>query len=670
MKVLRKTTACMLLLFMLVNTIGVVAFAGDIDNCAEITDITSEYGDDVTSEESDSSKTDDGCEELPADGGGSAPAESVSSEREDEGNSTPAESVSSERTDKGDSVSAKSVSSECTDECEDSPGAGSATITSLSTDSHTAEKGLTSVADDTASESNESSDLIGEDKSLSENSGETDMSSNIGSRATGEGQSDSDAGSASSDRKVTTARAGHTENLNNDMDNDKEDSDDVKDDSRENAASKDAGLVLKGEGEFDILITGTLKSDGTPILIDKEVNPNDVSITVWKIEKSSGSENDKEGHIVKEGIRGEDSTVTDKSNKVEAEIKYIIRIEPSQESIICLSGVGESHDLPVANEGESVTLKIAVPDGYKLIGAYNGIGKKALLRKDEQGDYYVTVPRGGGVYLSAELEKDSDDDDDDDADEDDSDRKFEKVFKYINENCDQKQSDDCECNRIIYDLNEGMLEGDRGPVIIEAESGKEYTLLNAPVKKGARFVRWATSCKDIHVSLPGESFRFSHCVKFVAVWDESEIKSSGRCHGGDSENDDDSEHEDDSEDSDDDETEDEGPDVTETVQVTADSEEELNLNSIKVDGNPAVGVRISASRDVDVDDEISVIGGDQGATGIIASAEGKALETEIETGDGMTVKSEGSSVGIEAYASEDGEVSLELEGDITVLSGS
>ena len=572
--------------------------------------------------------------------------------------------MSSERTDKGDSVSAKSVSSECTDECEDSPGAGSATITSLSTDSHTAEKGLTSVADDTASESNESSDLIGEDKSLSENSGETDMSSNIGSRATGEGQSDSDAGSASSDRKVTTARAGHTENLNNDMDNDKEDSDDVKDDSRENAASKDAGLVLKGEGEFDILITGTLKSDGTPILIDKEVNPNDVSITVWKIEKSSGSENDKEGHIVKEGIRGEDSTVTDKSNKVEAEIKYIIRIEPSQESIICLSGVGESHDLPVANEGESVTLKIAVPDGYKLIGAYNGIGKKALLRKDEHGDYYVTVPRGGGVFLSVELEKDSDDDDDDDADEDDSDRKFEKVCKYLNENCDQKQSEDCECSRIIYDLNGGTLEGDRGPVIIEAESGKEYTLLNAPVKKGARFVRWASSCKTIHVSNPGESFRFTHCVKFVAVWDESEIKSFRRCHGGDSK------HDDDRDDSDDDETEDEGPDVTETVNVTTDSEEELNLNSVKVDGNPAVGVRISASCDVDVDDEISVIGGDQGATGIIASAEGKTVETEIETGDGMTVKSEGSSVGIEAYASEDGEVSLEFEGDITVSSGS
>lgn len=172
------------------------------------------------------------------------------------------------------------------------------------------------------------------------------------------------------------------------------------------------------------------------------------------------------------------------------------------------------------------------------------------------------------------------------------------------------------------------------------------------------------------MSKPGESFRFTHCVKFVAVWDESEIKSSRRCHGEDSENDDDSVNDDDCDDTDDDDTEDEGPDVTETVQVTTEGEKELNLNSVKVDGNPAVGVRISASCDVDVDDEISVIGGDQGATGIIASAEGKTVETEIETGDGMTVKSEGSSVGIEAYASEDGEVSLEFEGDITVSSGS
>ena len=110
--------------------------------------------------------------------------------------------------------------------------------------------------------------------------------------------------------------------------------------------------------------------------------------------------------------------------------------------------------------------------------------------------------------------------------------------------------------------------------------------------------------------------------------------------------------------------------MTETVHVSAESGDELNFNSIKVDHNPAVGIDISASRDVDVDEDILVTGGDQGATGVTASAEGKTVETEIETGDGMTVKAEGSSVGIEAYASEDGSMSLEFEGDITVSSGS
>ena len=666
MKALRKTIACMLLLFMLVNIAGVAAFAEDIDTRAEITDITSDCVEDGVSEEIVCTEADVGYEELPVNEGYSVPAESVSSECMDEGDRVPAEGVSSECMDEGDRVSVESVSSGCAEDGEESSEAVCEMSTPLGAGLYTAEKELTSGVDDTASESSENSDSIGEVKSLSGSSTETGTVFSAGSVAADGSESDAETGSESPDRKVTAAGAVHTE----DSDDDKEESGDGKEKHRESEASKDAGLVLKGKGEFDILITGTLRSDGTPILIDKEVNTEDVSITVWKIEKSVGPENDKESHIVKEGIRGEEPAVTDKSNKVEAAIKYIIRIEPSQENIIHLAGAGESHDFPVAGEGESVTLKIAVPDGYKIIGAYNGIGKKALLRKDEHGDYYVTVPRGGGVYLSAELEKDGDDEEDEvDEEDDDSDRKFVEC-KYVNESCDQKKSCNCECNRIIYDLNGGTLKGDRGPVIVEAESGKEYTLLNAPVKKGARFVRWDSSCEDIHVSLPGESFRFTHCVKFVAVWDESEMRSFRRCHGGDSDQDDDIADDDDSDDSDDDETDDEGPDVTETVHVTTESEEELNINSIRIDSNPAVGARITASRDVDVDDEISVVGGNQGATGIIASAEGKTVETEIETGDGMTVKSEGSGVGIEAYASEDGAVSLEFEGDITVSYGS
>ena len=59
----------------------------------------------------------------------------------------------------------------------------------------------------------------------------------------------------------------------------------------------------------------------------------------------------------------------------------------------------------MAKEGDNVILKIAIADGYKLNGAYNGLGEKVALLQDSNGDYYVIVPKGGGVYLSADVSK-------------------------------------------------------------------------------------------------------------------------------------------------------------------------------------------------------------------------------------------------------------------------
>ena len=310
-----------------------------------------------------------------------------------------------------------------------------------------------------------------------------------------------------------------------------------------------------------------------------------------------------------------------------------------------------------------------MPDGYKLVGAYNGDGDKVPLKKDDHGNYYVVVPKAGGVYLSAEFEEDSDDDDESD------DGGMAYICKYADRPRDREICDlASECNRIIYDLNGGTLNGDKGPIIIQAELDKEYKLLDAPEKPGACFLRWASSCKDVRVSKPGEVFVFEHCVKFTAVWDDD---SAGRCGRHkvrkDCDDEEDAEEEDDDEDDSDDEDTDEnddGPDVTETVRITEANDEELNINSIKVDDNPAVGIEIIAARDVDVDEDITVTGGDQGATGIKASAEGKSVTSEVETGSGMKVKSEGSSVGIEASASDGGSLSVDFEGSIEVSSGS
>ena len=52
-----------------------------------------------------------------------------------------------------------------------------------------------------------------------------------------------------------------------------------------------------------------------------------------------------------------------------------------------------------------VTLKITVQEGYEIVGAYNGTDSSVSLQMGSDGNYYLTVPNGGGVNLSVTLQK-------------------------------------------------------------------------------------------------------------------------------------------------------------------------------------------------------------------------------------------------------------------------
>ena len=703
MRVAKKVLVAVLILCMMLQINGAAVIADDAANSrgteirdaaaleggepvhvADIVSVSVEGGKSVSPASSASASA--GGESVSSAGGASASAggESVSSAS---GASTSAggESVSSAG---GASASSASAAS----------SAGGDTFSAGSEESHEQSQGEEKTPADeglSAESSSDKSELNTDRAELSDQAKEAEAASDSGKTddgieaLTGNGKAAGDEEAVGFEKAVKiekaagNKKAAKNEKAGGDEDADEDEkeskgekaSEDEKEsgdeeESRGNITAKDAGIVLEGAGEFDILVTGTLKSEGTPILIDKSVDPDNMSITVWKIEDpvQAGGKNEK--HVVLEGKLGEAQAVTDDSKKVEAGIRYIIKIEPSQEKLINLEGTEKSHGYNTAKEGETVTLKISVPDGYKLVGAYNGDGDKVPLKKDDQGNYYVVVPKAGGVYLSAEFEESSDEDDDDEC----SDGGMDYICKYADrprnrEICDLAS----ECNRIIYDLNGGTLNGDKGPIIIEAESDKEYKLLDAPEKPGARFLRWASSCKDVRVSKPGEAFVFEHCVKFTAVWDDDSVGRCGRhkvCKDCDDDEDDEDDEDDDDEEDEDDDENDDGSDVTETVRITEANDEELNINSIKVDDNPAVGIEIIAARDVDVDEDITVTGGDQGATGVKASAEGKSVTSEVETGSGMKVKSEGSSVGIEASASDGGSLSVDFEGSIDVSSGS
>ena len=414
--------------------------------------------------------------------------------------------------------------------------------------------------------------------------------------------------------------------------------------SENTGSSEENGIVLDDEGNFDILITGTLETGGTPVLISDSVTPENVSITVWKIDGAVKDEKGEE-HVVAEGTPGEEQKkITEASSKVEESIHYIIRVEPSQEDIIGLSGTEKVHGYDTATEGSTVTLKVKVPDGYTLTGAYNGEGEKIALEKDPDGNYYVEVPRGGGVYLSVELEKDEDHDTD------------WGDWSYTWSPCSEKNEDKDRFCIVSFDFNGGTLNGSAGPVFTRVEIGETVTLLDAPTRPGYRFVRWASS-PEVSVSMPGESFTLTECVRFVAVWDGPAWPV-----GGDHDDDDD----------DDDDDEDEGPDVTETVRIDKDSDEELNLSSVRVTDEKATGIAIlSATQEIDVDRDVTVKGGTGGAAGIDIKADGRAVTDEVEIGDGMTVSAAGgNAAGIQTEAFAGGQIDLLIQGDTGVSSDS
>ena len=435
------------------------------------------------------------------------------------------------------------------------------------------------------------------------------------------------------------------------------------------AAPGENDTAEEAEGKLDLFIDGTLKSNGVPILISEEVDPDNVTITVWKIESPVQLPGESEEHVVYEQTPDGTETTAD-SKEIEAKINYIIKIKPSQETYFnLLSGAGKlEHNgktYDVAAQGEKVTMQINVPSGYRLKKAYGDDGKEIELKKDAGGAYSVEVPMGGGVYLSAELEKISTGGGSSSGGSSSYDSGYypyawnsftvsvavppEEKPEVKEENCDF--TFECDGTFVVFKLNGGTLAGTAGPILIPAEVGEVFALLQAPVRPGYRFVRWEPCCPKITATQPGQTFTVAKTVVFVAVWDAGSSLKTGAAYDVRDDDDDD---------------DDDGPDVTETVKITKDNDEELNVNSITVNvtDKQAVGIDATASRDVDVDDAISVTGGDSGAAGVIADASGQSIRMEVETGEGMRVSSSGSSVGIQASASGGNSLAVEFEGNV------
>ena len=174
-----------------------------------------------------------------------------------------------------------------------------------------------------------------------------------------------------------------------------------------NISGRTVGLYLENEnedeqtGKINVLVTDTVSSDGCPVVIDDGGNTENISLTVWRIIP------DENGAVAcsPTGVYGTNVEY----EEFEKQIMYIIKVnQPNGGTISATKADGsallKSRDYDVALEGEKVLLKPST--GYKISSAYNTVdGSKLNLSQDADGNYYVIVPKGGAVLLSAELVK-------------------------------------------------------------------------------------------------------------------------------------------------------------------------------------------------------------------------------------------------------------------------
>jgi LPXTG-motif cell wall-anchored protein len=162
-------------------------------------------------------------------------------------------------------------------------------------------------------------------------------------------------------------------------------------------------------GIVDVLVTGTItgnngKGDNAGIEVRNDNTEKNTHVTAWQITPDSN------GNVAARS--GENGNVA--ASDLEAAINYIVRVAQPEHGATLTAvnaeggALAQSHGYDVAHEGEKVLLKVDLEPGFKLVGAYGDEMQKVPLSQDAEGNWYLVVPKGGGVLLSAVIRAASD----------------------------------------------------------------------------------------------------------------------------------------------------------------------------------------------------------------------------------------------------------------------
>ena len=260
----------------------------------------------------------------------------------------------------------------------------------------------------------------------------------------------------------------------------------------------DIGVSLWNVDNTNILIDGTVSGNNSAVLVSNEIIADSLNLTIWEIKP------DDEGHYIEKQI-GEDedgNPITVEDEYMLDKIQYIIRVEPTQASMIRLLGTTEQDGYQVAHEGDTVVVKLNIPNGYMLNGVFGDVPKECKLLKDGNGDYFLVVPRGGGVFISLDLQR-----------------------IYVGK----------KTVKATFYPNGGTVEGKDSPFTIEVVKDTEITLPQPDEREGYTFAGWyagnngpdTTNWKEPDANDPGllqggTQYKMEKNTCFTAIWKKAE----------------------------------------------------------------------------------------------------------------------------------------------------
>ena len=166
----------------------------------------------------------------------------------------------------------------------------------------------------------------------------------------------------------------------------------------------------KEGGKNEVVVEGTIKAKTYGIVVDANSTTDPGVISVWKIEK-----NENGAVAATSTLDSDDKPIYTESEELEKNIQYIIKCkQPSKGGSFSITdengnalGVvkGLLDTYQWAHEDDKLLVKIDLDDHYKLNGVYGDEGQMLKLTKDENGNYYLVVPRGGGVFFTIDVDK-------------------------------------------------------------------------------------------------------------------------------------------------------------------------------------------------------------------------------------------------------------------------